>query len=406
MRVSTAMLYDLGVGSIHRQTSSLLHTQQQVATGRRILAPSDDPVAAARALEVTQSKEINAQYSENQGNAKAALGLEESQLTSVGDLIQYVRQRAVQAGNTVLSDADRRAIAADLRNQFGQLLGVANATDGSGQYLFSGYQGSNKPFSGSVEGGVAYAGDDGQRLLQVSASRQMAVSDSGNDAFMRIRNGNGTFATAASAGNTGSGIIDAGNVTNPAAATRHDYTINFSVAGGVTTYTVVDQSTTPAPTTVVPSTTYTSGAAISFDGISLTITGAPANGDSFTVAPSTSQSLFATVANLITALESSVRVAGGATRLSNNINQALTNLDQAQENILTLRAAIGSRQVELDALSDMGDDLDLQYADTLSRLQDVDYAEAISRLTREQTYLEAAQKSFLRVSGLSLFNYV
>lgn len=406
MRVSTAMLYDLGVGSIQRQTSSLLHTQQQVATGRRVLAPSDDPVAAARVLEVSQSKEINAQYRENQSNAQAALGLEESQLTAVGELIQYVRQRAVQAGNTVLTDSDRRGIAADLRNQFGQLLGIANATDGNGQYLFSGYQGNNKPFAGSVEGGVTYAGDDGQRLLQVSASRQMAVSDSGNDAFMRIRNGNGTFATSAAAGNTGSGIIDAGNVVNPAAVTRHNYTVNFSVAGGVTTYTVVDQSTTPAPTTVVPSTTYTSGAPISFDGISLTITGAPANGDSFTVAPSTSQSLFATVANLITALESSVGVAGGATRLSNKVNQALTNLDQAQENVLTLRAAIGSRQVELDALSGMGEDLDMQYADTLSQLQDVDYAEAISRLTREQTYLEAAQKSFLRVSGLSLFNYV
>ena len=402
MRVSTGMLYDVGVGSIQRQTSSLLHTQQQVASGRRILTPADDPVSAARALEVTQSKEMNAQYAANQGNAKTSLGLVESQLGNVGDLLSYVRERAVQAGNTVLSDDDRRSIAVDLRAQFNQLLGLANSGDGTGQYLFSGYQGATKPFSGSVEAGVSYAGDDGQRLLQVSPSRQLAVSDSGSDVFVRIRNGNGTFVTGASAGNTGSGLIDAGNVLNPTAVTGHNYTITFSVAAGVTTYSVVDQATTLS----AASGTYSSGSAISFDGVSIGITGNPANNDSFTVAPSTSQSMFKTLSDLITSLETPVTSTGGTTLLSNRVGQALTNIDQALEKVLSVRASVGSRQMEIDALSGASEDLSIQYAETLSRLQDVDYAEAITRLTREQSYLEAAQKSFLKVSGLSLFNYV
>jgi flagellar hook-associated protein 3 FlgL len=406
MRVSTGMLYDKGVRSIQQQTSSLLHTQQQVASGRRILSPSEDPVAAARALEVTQSKEINAQYAVNQGNARTTLGLSEGQLGDVGNLLIYVRERAVQAGNTVLADADRKAIAADLRAQFENLLGIANSADGTGQYLFSGYQGVTKPFSGSVDAGVSYAGDEGRRMLQVSSSRQIAVSDSGSDVFMRIRNGNGTFVAAAGAANTGGGLIDAGNVLNPQAVTGHNYTITFSVAAGATTYTVVDQSTQPAPTTVVSSTPYTSGSAINFDGISIGINGSPANGDTFTVAPSTSQSMFATLATLVQAIETPAGNSGGPTRLSNQIGAALTNLDQALDNVLRARASIGSRQSEIDALASASEDSSIQYSQALSRLQDLDYAQAISQLTREQSYLEAAQKSFLRVSGLSLFNYV
>ena len=92
--------------------------------------------------------------------------------------------------------------------------------------------------------------------------------------------------------------------------------------------------------------------------------------------------------------------------LASGIGCGLTNLDQAQENVLRVRAAIGSRQNEIDALANAGEDLNLNYAATLSRLRDVDYAEAITRLTQEQSYLEAAQKSFLQVTGLSLFNYV
>lgn len=406
MRVSTGMLYDKGVRSIQNQTSSLLHTQQQVASGKRILSPSEDPVAAARVLEVTQSKEINAQYALNQGNARSSLGLAEAQLSDVGDLLIYVRERAVQAGNTVLGDSDRKAIAADLRAQFEHLIGIANSADGTGQYLFSGYQGATKPFSGSVDAGVSYAGDQGQRLLQVSSSRQLAVSDSGSDIFMDIRNGNGTFVTGAGAGNTGGGLIDSGNVINPQALTGHNYTITFSVAAGATTYTVVDQSTQPATTTVVPSTPYTSGSAISFDGISVGISGSPANGDTFLIAPSTSQSVFATLGNLITAIEAPAGSSGGPTRLSNQIGAALTNLDQALDNVLRVQASIGSRQLEIDTLSGASEDASIQYSEALSRLQDLDYAEAVSQLTREQTYLEAAQKSFLRVSGLSLFNYV
>lgn len=399
MRVSTGMIFSRGVESMQKQTASMLHTQQQAASGRRILTPADDPVAAARALEVEQSKRTNALFQSNQKTAGEALGLVEGQLASVGNLLQSARTLAVQGGNGALSAADRRSIAGELRQRFDELIGLANATDGDGQHLFSGYMGDTRPFAGSVSGGVAYSGDEGQRKLQVSASRQVAVSDSGSDVFMRIRNGNGTFATSAAAANTGSGVIDGGSAVD--SFVPDTYTISFTPAGPGLNYTV-----TGLVSGVVASGAYTSGQAIAFNGASVAITGAPAATDTFQVATSTSQSMFATLANLVTALEAPATGAGADALLANRIGAALANLDQAEENLLRVRATIGARQNEIDSLANAGEDLNLNYEQTLSRLRDLDYAAALTRLTQQQMTLEAAQKTFVNVSGLSLFNYV
>ena len=430
MRVSSNMIFDAGLASIQKQTSALLHTQQQVASGRRILTPADDPVAASRALEVEQAKNTNILYQTNQKTAGEQLGLAENILTAVGELVRNARTLAIQGGGGGLSDTDRRSIAGELRQRFDELLGLANATDGSGQYLFSGYMGDTKPFSGSVASGVTYAGDEGQRRLQVSASRQVAVSDSGNDVFMRIRNGNGSFVTSVNAANAGSGIIDAGTVTDPAkwnaAGNSMDFTIRFAVDNGVspplTTYDIVDNvsgnslltgaapGAAPYPRVFVPGQAIvlrSQGAEPAFDyGAQLVITGNPADGDTFEIDASTSQSVFATLGNLIVALEAGNGAGSGNTLLANRIGFVLRDLDQAEENLLRVRAGIGARMNEIESLSGAGEDLNLNYEQTLSRLRDVDYAAAISQLTQQQSYLEAAQKSFLRVTGLSLFNYV
>ncbi|MEW6164207.1 MAG: flagellar hook-associated protein FlgL [Pseudomonadota bacterium] len=196
MRVSTGMIYDSGLGSIQNRTSTLLRTQQQLSSGRRILSPSDDPVAAARALEVAQSKSANQAQAVTRDNVKSAVGLADAQLQSATDLLVRVRELSVQAGNASLSDNDRKSIALELRQRFDELIAIANSKDGLGNSLFGGFQVGNKPFAGSVEDGVRYLGDDGSRSLQVSSSRQMGVSQSGSDVFMRVMSGNGTFTTA------------------------------------------------------------------------------------------------------------------------------------------------------------------------------------------------------------------
>ncbi|MBK8121928.1 MAG: flagellar hook-associated protein FlgL [Sulfuritalea sp.] len=295
MRVSTGMIFDAGVASINRQTASLLNVQQQVASGRRILRPSDDPVAAARALEVTQASDVVAQFKRNQDVATSALGLEEVQLASVGDVLGRVRELAVQAGNTNLSSTSRKGIATELRARFDQLLGIANATDGNGQHIFSGYMGAVTPFGGSVDdilagNEIVYQGDDGQRTLQVSPSRFIEVSDSGGDVFKRIRNGNGYFVTDYAAGNAGTGVMASGSVTDPAAwnaAATKNVSVEFTVAAGVTTYDLIDTASSASLLAGGPR-VFQSGQPILLGdppafslGASVTINGKPASGDRF-----------------------------------------------------------------------------------------------------------------------------
>ena len=400
MRISTNTVYELGVNSMLRQQEGMLKTQQQVSTGRRILTPADDPVAAARALDVTQADALNTQYARNRDNAKNSLGLAESVLQGVTTLIQDVRTVTVEVGNQTFTDSDRAGLATELRGRLNELISLANSTDGAGDYLFSGYQGRTRPFT-QIASGAQYSGDQGQRLIQVGSSRQIAVSSSGTDAFERIKNGNGVFVTAAAAANSGSGIIGAGTVVTPASLTGHNYQITFAVGGA--TYSVVDTTTGATLSTLNP---YTSGNSISFDGLQFDIQGTPAGGDQFTVTPSTNQSLFKTLSDLIAVVAAPVNGQAGSAKLSNGLNTALLNLDRGLDNILVVRAAIGTRLQEVDTLQSAGEDLTVQYQQTLAQLQDVDYAKALSTLSQQQMYLEAAQKSFTKVTSLSLFNYV
>ncbi|MBI5660346.1 MAG: flagellar hook-associated protein FlgL [Nitrosomonadales bacterium] len=414
MRISSSTIYESNVAALNQQQTQLLHTQQQVATGRRILTPADDPAGAARALEVAQSDATNTQYAANRNEAKHLVSLSEGTLQSVTTLLQDVRTSAIQAGNGALTAADRQVLATDLRGRLDELLGLANSTDGTGNYLFSGFQGKTQPFVLDTAG-FQYMADDGQRLIQVGSTRQMPATDSGADIFMRIRNGNGTFATQAAAANTGSGVIGQGDLASPpptAAQLGNHYTLTFSVTGSVTTYSVTgaDALGAPLPTAGQPSpplllpvaAPYASGQAISFNGIRFDISGSPANGDTFTVAPSTNESIFQTISDLVSALNGG----GSAAQLTNSLGRALNGLERGLENVLTVRASLGSRLRELDALQITGEDMGLQFKQTLSQLQDVDYNRAISDLNQQQIILQASQKSFKLVSDMSLFNYL
>lgn len=410
MRISTSMMYDLGVATVQQQYTDLLKLQQQLATGRRILTPSDDPIASARALEVTQSQSVSEQFATNGQHAASALALQESILAQVGDVLHNVRTLAVYGGDAALSNADREAIAVEIQGNYEQLLGLANSTDGNGQYLFSGYKGGTQPFV-QGGGGVLYNGDQGQRVVQISASRQTPVSSSGAEIFQLIKNGNGAFVTAATGANTGSGVVSPGTVQNSAAwlASNRNFTISFTSA---TTYDVIDNGPLPPaapvpPVTLVAGASYVSGTAITVAGAQFDIVGNPAAGDTFTVqASKTDQDVFKTIANLIAALKTPTSGSVGAAKLTNGLNTALSNLDLAQDKLLSVRSAVGATMKEVETQATTNDDLALQYKSTLSDLQDLDYAKAISDMTLKQANLEAAQKSFLRVQGLSLFNYI
>lgn len=398
MRISSNTIFDKGIARMGELQTGLARTQQQVSTGRRILSPSDDPVASARALEITNSQEINAKYAINRRTAKDSLSTAEGALQSVTSLLQDVKTVIVEAGNGVLSNTERQYIATELQGRFDELLGLANSRDGVGNYLFSGYQSATQPFAATANG-AAYSGDQGPIKLQVHNGRQMEVSQNGYALFEKISSSN-TFVSATA---VGSATISTGAVTDLAQLTGDRYDIDFADNGlGGFDYTVsnLDDSTT------VATGTYQSGQAIAFEGLEFTVTGVVAAGDKLTVRPTSDQSVFTTLKNLIGVLQAPGTTPADKAKLANGLSIANTNADRALDHVLTARATIGSNLKEIDSLDALGEDINVQYAQSLSELQDLDYVQAITELTKQQTALQAAQQSYIKVTSLSLFNFL
>jgi flagellar hook-associated protein 3 FlgL len=406
MRIATSTIFEAGTRQLGTLQSDMAKLQLQMSTNKRVVAPSDDPIAAARALEVTQSQSINTQLDTNRANARSSLSQEEVVLNGVTELMSSVQELVVKAGNASLGDADRASIATELEGRLSDLLGLANSTDGNGAYMFSGYKSATQPFNQTATG-AQYDGDQGQRNVQIGSTRSIPISNSGSAVFENNPTGNGRFQTGAAANNTGAGIISSGTVTDVSQLTGHKYALAFKVAGepAVTTYTVNDNSTTP-PTAVQSDQPYKAGQSISFGGMSMDIKGVPADGDTFTVAPSEKQSVFTTITSLIDTLRSPTIGSAGKAALANGLNQASDNMKSAYDTVLTARSSIGSRLTELDSLDSTGDDLNIQYASTLSDLVDLDLVKTYSLFTQQQVTLTAAQKSFTTMSGLSLFNFI
>lgn len=395
MRVTSSMIFDTGLQQMQKQNKQLLDTYTQVVTGRRVLQPSDDPVAAARALEIGQSRSVNELHVANQGYANDALKLVDSKLGAANDIVTYVRTRAVEAGNGSYSAQDRKYIAEDISQQFAALQEIANSRDGTGDYLFGGYNSNVQPFQGGVLDGVTYKGDQGVRTLQISATRNLPVTNSGDVIFNTIRAPAGSPFALSDPQNSGNALFSGADL---AAYNGHSYQIAYQASPLPAVFNVTDQ-VTGTTTPVTPSLGPNGETLVAFDGISLNLEGSLGDGDRYTLSPV--GRAFDLMGNFIQGLES------GNHRVSNfQSGQTLAGMDGVQDSINQTRAGVGSRLQEVATQQDISGSLDINYAEALSRLQDVDYAEAISSLTQQQTFLQAAQQSFLRVSNLSLFNYL
>lgn len=397
MRVSTAGSYLNGVAAMQRLQAALSHTQRQISSGRRILLPSDDPIAAARSLELRESLARLEQFDRNAGIAGHRLAQEETSLNSINNVLQRVRELALQASNATQSDESRGLIAVEMREQLDHLMQLANQRDSTGRYVYSGNLEDVEPVSRSGNS-FTYNGDQGQRLIQIGENRQIADGDSGADVFFRIRSGNGVFNATASASNVGSGVVGAGNLVDPALWDQDQYTIQFADPDNYIVLTSGGDT--------IASGAYVSGDRIAFRGVEVSLTGAPATGDEFIVAPSVNSDVFSTIDRLESAVGLSVNNDVTQTALSNGINAELLNIDQAIGNMLNVRTQVGARLSAIEVQKDNHSAFALTIQETLGDLQDLDYAEALSRLSLEVSTLEAAQQSFVRTQQLSLFNFL
>lgn len=300
MRISTSWIFQQGVNAMLDKQTALAKTQQQMATGKQILAPSDDPVAATRILDLNQVVETINQFQRNADFAEARLALEETALSGAVDILQRIRELSVQALNDTLGSEDRRVIAVEVRENIDALIQLSNSSDANGEYLFSGFKTGTEPFSHDGSGNFSYAGDQGQRSLQIGANAQVATGDSGVDVFMKIDDG----------------------------------------AGGIS-------------------------------------------------------SMFETLYDFATDLEANSP--SGIT---------LTRLDSAIDAVSNTRASIGARMNAIDGQRNSNESFSLLMQENRSNLEDLDYAEAVSRFEQQLLALQASQQSFVKIQGLSLFNYL
>ncbi len=401
MRIATSQIYDQSVNAMLTEQSQLNQTEQQLSSGKSILTPADNPAGSAQILNLNQSIANTAQFQTNASAANARLSLEDSTLTSVTNLLQSLRSLAVEANNATQSNSSRAAIAQQVNQGLQQLVGLANTQDANGEYIFAGYQGKSQPFITDPSGNVAYNGGQNSRYLQIGPTTQVAFGDPGSAVFQAVRNGNGTFVTTAGASNTGSGVIDTGSTTGT--FVPDTYTIAFSQATSTSpiTYTV-----TGSVSGVVASGTYTSGNNISFNGAQVSISGTPANGDSFTVAPSQDQSMFTTLQNFVGALNANVVSPADQAQVNTTITRTISEIDQGLNNINQTLAQVGSRLNTVTDQQNTNQSYSTGLQQTLSGVQDLNYASAISQLSQEQLALQAAQEAFAKVQGMSLFNYL
>ena len=417
MRISTIQQFNSGVRGIQDNYSNATRTQEQISSGKRILTPADDPVATVRLLQLSQESNRLEQFSTNMTAANNSLTQEEAILNSVNNVLQRVREIAIEAGDGSKSDADRQALATELEQREEELYNLFNSRNARGEYLFGGYQSSDQPFVKNPDGSYSYQGDEGQRSIQIAGSKYVAINDNGKDLFVNVANVN-RVNTEADAGNTGSGRISLGVVENKSAYDTTFYpqgSVSIVIGATADSYEIVDSGGNPLtpPVTGQLEENDEGGYTVRYAGVAVTLDGDFAAGDSFSISTGDStpgstnretRSVLETVALLRSTLEDGTSSTEDKLVRRDVVAVSLENLDNAMNKVLGVQTTIGARMNVIESTLTENEEVSLINTSVTSELQDLDYAEALSRLSLQSVVLEASQQSFVRVSGLSLFN--
>jgi flagellar hook-associated protein 3 FlgL len=396
MRVTQDLNQTQFLAAITLLQSNINQSSNQMSSGLQFTTASQNPTAAGSVNNYKQALAQSQQYGTNASSAQTNLNVEDSALSQVQTQLQALRTLALEANSGTLTNSNRSAIATQAVQIQNSLMALANTQNGNGEYIFGGFASQTQPFTLSASG-ATYNGDQGQRQVQIAAGQTVADGDNGGTVFNQIKTGNGTFTVAAGAGNSGSGIVGATTVSNPAAYTGGTYSIAFTAPG---TYQVTQGAT------LVTSGAYTDGSTIAFNGVQVTLSGQPATGDSFSLAPSTNQSLFTTVQNLVSALQTGVTTTASSTSLNNSINSAINNLDQALTQSSNVRATVGGRLNAITTQQSVATSQQTQLQQSITSLQGLDFPAAITTLTQQNTTLSAALQAFTLTQGLSLFKFL
>jgi flagellar hook-associated protein 3 FlgL len=406
MRISSMQYFNMNVATMSDQQAQLSQLYAEISSGVSLATPSDNPLGAAQAVQLSSTATALAQYTNNQNTALTSLQQEDSTLSSVTDTLQSIHTLVLEAGDGSLTDANRGAIATQLQSLRGQLMTLGNSTDAQGNYLFAGYQSAAQPYSTDSGGVVTYSGDTGTPAVQVADSNTIQTGDNGQAIFGSVASIGTSAVPASTASNTGTGVISSVSLNNPVDPTNADtYTINFTSA---TAYTVSQTDPATGTTTTGGTQTFTAGSSITLGGQSISISGAPNSGDSFTVTSATqgSTDVFANLTQLINALNTPVSGGASTASFQNALATGMTQLENTMNNVVTAQASVGGREQEVKALQTVTQTSTLQNTSDLADLTQTDMIKTVGQLTVEQNALQAAQEAFSKIQNISLFQYL
>ena len=429
MRVSTQQIFQAGLSGMLQQQSTLNQLSQQLSMGNALTNPADNPTAYSQSLNLGARIANLQSYQQSNQYAQQNLQLSSSSLQSVSTLMNQVQQLAVQMNNATVNSSDLQNAITTMQGNLQQLVQLANTQNGNGQYIYGGSTTDQQPFALQGNNTVLYQGDSSQQSLQIGPSLNLPVSQAGNQVFMNIPGGNGTFSVTADSGNYGAGsgtvtlgpgaVIDQSAARNAFVAQGAEYQVSISAnASGALSYTVSSGTASGSggltASGVVSSGAYKPGQSINIPGpggspmASVQAQGQPADGQtqSFTLAASKPQSLFQTFSDLIQAFQAGSGSPGANAKRAQGISNVLQNLSQAQTQILGVQAQIGSNLQEAQSVSSLNSSLTTQFQTTQSSLSDISYPQVITQFQESSTALQAAQKAFVQVQGLSLFQYI
>lgn len=409
MRISTSWQYQQKVDNMLQQQAALNETQQEVSTGNAINVASDNPAGAGQVVNLNHIIAETTSFQTNTTAATNALDSESSTLSSIKNAYNSIQDLADSAINGSMNQSDMSNIASQLKQLKSQLMDLANSADQNGNALFAGTSTVKQPFQANANGSVTYLGNDSQQRTSVGSNLSVPTNDPGSNLFMNIPAGNGTFTATAGASNTGTLLVGANSVSDQSlwnstiGSSGGSYTITFG-AGGTWAATnasgspVLDSSGNPVTGN------YSDGGTISFNGMSIAMSGTPAAGDTVNVGTGGQQDIFTTINNMISALNNSSQL--GDTAFTNQMNAQLESLNQAQSALSNTEVSVGGRLDTLQTQTTAYSDLQTTYQTTLTSVQSANPYQAISDLSSEQSALQASEQVFASVKSMSLFQYI
>lgn len=415
MRVSTNEFLTGSLNDILSQEATVNQLNQEIATGQTMQSAVDDPAGAGSALSIASQIQQLSFDTANANSGTASIQNSLNSLQGVGTLLTQVRDAAVQAANGTTNSADRQALAGTVESALQQLIQLANSQNSEGQYLFGGSKSEAAPFTVQANGQVAFIGDNGSTSLAIAPSLTVPISVSGQNIFMNVPTGNGSFSVSASGSNAGSAYATPGTVTNAGELSAEhlagtEFVVTFGTANpdGSVGYTVTSGAGDPgtsgftATSGVVTTGVLASGGGLNFGGMALSISGTPAAGDTFVVTTSQNTSIFQILQNLTSALTSSQ----SSSAVQQQIENALAELSSAQTGVLGAQATLGGNLSDIQSVQSLDATASTAQQTQLSTLQSANLPQVMTNYNEGVVALQAAEEAFARIQNLNLFSII